>query len=71
MRFRSREEYLVVRERSVARMQRAAAALYENRMQRLWEPELGPLNKWERGVVREIVAARITWELDMKVRFGT
>ena len=70
IRFRSREEFLAYREQSVARMSRAAGALYESRMVKPWVPELGPLTKWERSVVRELVAERVTYETDMKVRFG-
>jgi hypothetical protein len=60
------------RDESVKAMTRACVALHSE-MQKpkvvTWVPEMGPLSKLEREIVRTAVAEQITFECDMRSRF--
>lgn len=71
---RSREEFIALRERSIARVTKACGPLYEHTTKKpgepMWIPEMGPLNKWERDLAREIVSEQVTYEVAMAATYS-
>ncbi len=62
-----------LRERSIQRISEACAELYDAKKRKgpdvVWVPKLGPCTAWERDVVRQLVAQRITYDAAMGAWF--
>lgn len=70
----TRAEAHALRERSIARVTNACGPLFEHAMAKpdapLWVGEMGPLNKWERDLAREVVVSQVVYEVEMAARFS-
>lgn len=73
MTIRWKRDLKAFRERVIVRVTAACEALYAAKKRKgpdvIWVPELGPLTTWERQLVKELVAQRITYDASMGAWF--